>query len=340
MRRAIVILVIALLPALSAHAEPKNVTLLTGLSDVELDRTMNLMRASLGVHCDFCHVIRKQWDFPSDDNPRKERAREMIRMVMEINRTTFGGRAVVSCYSCHRGAIQPVSLVALPQAIPPYPTPVPEKPELPEAKTLVAKYAALLGKIEPLGSRVLAGESTGRNGTAPFEIQEKGTKVHLVDRFPKGTVEQAFDGAKGWIRIKEGPQPMVPRVEGNFRALAEAFSPVLPEEIGDDALTIGKEKIGDRDTWIVERRLPGGVRRQFHFDAESGLLVRAVSLMRGAIGTIPQQTDFEDYRNVGGTMFPFRVRVSLVDPWTGSTRQYTSVKLGATIEDSVFAMSE
>jgi photosynthetic reaction center cytochrome c subunit len=337
MRRTIVVLALLVL-ALSTHAEQKNVKLLTNLTDAELQRTMNLMRASLGTHCDYCHVIQKEWDFASDDKPAKTRAREMIRMVMEINRATFAGQAVVSCYTCHRGAVHPVSLVALPQAAPPFPTPVPEKPVLPEAKTIVAKYAAALGNVARLESRILTGERTGSDGTAPIEIREKGAKVRVVAHLPKQNTEQTFDGTKGWMKNGEEVRPMPPRAEENFKAMAAAFAPVLPAEIGDDARTIATEKISDRDAWVVERALPNGARRRFYFDASSGLLVRTVSLVPRPIGTIPQQTDYEDYRDAGGTQFPFRVRVSLVDPWTGATRQYSSVQLGATIEDGVFAM--
>src|SRR5687768_7228320 len=113
MRRAIVILVVVFIMAVTAHAEQKNVKLLTGLTDREMQRTMNSMRAALGTHCDYCHVVvtAKDWDFASDQNPKKKRALKMIQMVMDINRNTFGGQPVVSCYTCHRGSIHPVKMV-------------------------------------------------------------------------------------------------------------------------------------------------------------------------------------------------------------------------------------
>src|SRR5436189_5612762 len=110
MRKLIVVLAFAF----SASAELKNVKLLTGLSELEMQRTMNMMRASLGVHCDYCHVIEGQWDFASDENPRRDRAREMIRMVADINRATFAGHEVVSCITCPRGAVTAGQLASLP----------------------------------------------------------------------------------------------------------------------------------------------------------------------------------------------------------------------------------
>lgn len=271
--------------ALTARAEQKNVKLLTGLTDLELQRTMNMMRASLGTHCDHCHVVEKEWNFASDDKPQKKRALEMIRMVMDMNRTQFGGRAVISCYTCHRGSTHPVNLVPLPQTPPPFPTPVAEKPQLPATKDVIAKYAAALGDVNRLRTRILTGEVTKGEATRPIEIREK--DVNLTD----------------------------------------AFALPLPCDIGEDSSTIRKEKVGERETWVVQRGTPHEPYRRFFFDTETGLLLRSVLYTPRSIGTIPQQTDLEDWRDVGDTKFPFRVRVSMVDPWSGSTRQYKSVVL-------------
>jgi Photosynthetic reaction centre cytochrome C subunit len=328
MRRALVLLAVL---AFSARAEQKNVKLLTGLTDMELQRTMNMMRASLGTHCDHCHVIKKEWDFASDEKPAKQRAREMIQMTMDLNRTAFNKRAEISCFTCHRGSVRPTSLVTLPQAAPPFPTPVPEKPQLPEAKAVVAKYATALGDVSRLTSRTVTGEATKGAMKFPIEMREHGAKIQQVAHMPKGALTQTFDGTSYWWREGDETGAMPVIGQQNFRALADAFAAVLPSSIGADARTVAKDKIGDRDVWVVH----DGWRR-FSFDTESGLLLRSVLITPTAIGRIPQQTDYEDYRDAGGTLHPFRVRVSMVDPWTGQTREYKSVELGGVVDDKVF----
>ena len=277
-------MIVILALAVTAHAEQKNVKLLTGMTDLELQRTMNLMRASLGVHCDYCHVIKEEWNFASDEKPQKQRARQMIQMVAELNRTQFGGRAVISCYSCHRGSTHPMNLVPLPQTAPPFPTPVAAKEELPETKAILAKYAAALGDVTRLRTRVLVGEGTRNGKTIPIEVHQK-------DAEP------------------------------------DAFTLPLPADIGEDASVFRKEKVGDRDAWVVQKGTgKDPTYRRFYFDTESGLLLRAMLYTpRAQVGTIPQQTDFEDWRDAGGMKVPFRVRVSYVDPWSSAVRQYTSV---------------
>ena len=78
----------------------------------------------LGVRCHYCHVGQEgtpleQTDFASDDKRTKLVAREMMRMVQEINRRldTLPGRTNpglgVTCATCHRGAARPVPLAVL-----------------------------------------------------------------------------------------------------------------------------------------------------------------------------------------------------------------------------------
>jgi hypothetical protein len=75
----------------------------------------------LGVRCQYCHVGEEgmplaQFNFPSDDKRTKLVARQMMRMVGEINQRldTLPGRAPnglhVTCGTCHRGVSRPVPL--------------------------------------------------------------------------------------------------------------------------------------------------------------------------------------------------------------------------------------
>ena len=58
--------------------------------------------------------------------------------------------------------------------------------------------------------------------------------------------------------------------------------------------------------------------------------------METPIGVIPNQIDFEDYRDVDGVKIPFTVKVSSVEPGLVSTRKYTEIKLNAPVDDAKF----
>ena len=73
------------------------------------------------------------------------------------------------------------------------------------------------------------------------------------------------------------------------------------------------------------------------FDAETGLLLRRITYTTTTIGMIPEQIDFEDYREVDGIKFPFTVRISSIEVGNPiSTRTFTNIKLNAPVDDSKF----
>lgn len=76
---------------------------------------------ALGVRCSYCHKGEEgkplsTYDFASDENPNKNRAREMLRMLNEIevhlNKIEPSGdkRVNLWCHTCHHGRPRPMTL--------------------------------------------------------------------------------------------------------------------------------------------------------------------------------------------------------------------------------------
>ena len=86
---------------------PRNLLVLTAEEERPM---MGRMQASLGVMCTHCHVQ----DRASDENPKKLVARQMMKMVKEINGTFQDGKVHVTCYTCHRGQLTPETAPAPP----------------------------------------------------------------------------------------------------------------------------------------------------------------------------------------------------------------------------------
>lgn len=91
---------------------------------IQVIGTMRNITGALGVRCQFCHVGEEglpleQFDFAVDQKRTKLVARQMMRMVAEINARldTLPGRTnpglQVTCQTCHRGANRPVPLSQL-----------------------------------------------------------------------------------------------------------------------------------------------------------------------------------------------------------------------------------
>jgi hypothetical protein len=80
------------------------------LPDENIGQIMQAYRVALGAqNCQYCHV---QGDFASDENQKKEVARNMIRMTNEINAKFPGERVRVTCYTCHAGKEHPATAPA------------------------------------------------------------------------------------------------------------------------------------------------------------------------------------------------------------------------------------
>lgn len=86
-----------------------------------LSPVMRGFTRALGVRCSYCHVGEEgkdlgTYDFVSDANPNKNRAREMLRMLGSVNDhlkkiEPSGDRRVnMWCHTCHRGRPRPMTL--------------------------------------------------------------------------------------------------------------------------------------------------------------------------------------------------------------------------------------
>jgi len=101
---------------------PQNIKVLpSDIKPQELRAAMHEFTEGLGVRCNYCHVGEEgkpftEWDFKSDDKQTKQTAREMIRMVYDIDehlaKITPSGdtRVNVMCYTCHHGRPRPMTL--------------------------------------------------------------------------------------------------------------------------------------------------------------------------------------------------------------------------------------
>ena len=338
-------------PEKTVEQVQKNIKVLNGLPKSQLIPVMNFMSSSLGVRCTYCHVNKDgKWDFVTDEKPEKNTAREMIKMVLAVNKDTFRGNTEVSCYTCHRGRTSPVSIPSLPiAAAVSQPSATETKPgeakaaeDAPTADQILAKYTEALGgsaAIEKLTSRTMKGTLiTSGDITFGYEVyQSTPDKMYAVLHTPKqGDIEQGFDGAIGWqknvrgVRVLEGDQLV------ELRRSANVFSNIKLKDQFTTLMFSSKDKIGEREVYVLRGVTKDNQRERLYFDTQTGLLVRRLTSSPTMIGLIPEQVDFEDYKNVDGLMTPLTIRVSSVDPNITSTRKLTEVKLNVPVDATKF----
>ena len=70
------------------------------LKPQEVNAAMGMIVRGTGLTCEACHTGGAR---ASDATYEKLAARKMLAMVKAINASTFDGKEVVTCYTCHRG---------------------------------------------------------------------------------------------------------------------------------------------------------------------------------------------------------------------------------------------
>jgi hypothetical protein len=117
------------------------------------------------------------------------------------------------------------------------------------------------------------------------------------------------------------------------------YQPIKVAEQPAQMRVLGLEKQGDRDVYVVAVTTGPQTTRKYFFDAQTSLLLRRITTTSTMLAPLPEQVDFEDYRDVGGLKLPFMIRTSGVAAFTTATRRFTDIRLNLVIDDSVFKMA-
>lgn len=333
-----------------------NIQVLKEFPNSQLIPMMNLMSASLGVRCNFCHVNNAgQWDYATDAKPEKKTAREMITMTIGLNKASFEGRYEVSCFTCHGGRNHPLTAPALP--IPePAPRPgrggpgqgapgaggpaAPAAAPLPTADEVLNKYLAAIGgqpAIDKLKTRSMKGTYTPARGeAATFGVDLSAPdKFHLTVNQPQGKMERGFDGAAGWEKGLRGVSDLGGQVLADMKGLFSLFGNIrLKEQF--TRMAVRKEKLDGRDVNVIAATRVDGKRERLYFDAESGLLLRRSLSLQTPIGVVPQELNFADYQVLDEIKVPFTISVLTVDQGSNATLKFTEIKNNTPMDDGSF----
>jgi len=241
-------------------------------------------------------------------------------MTREINKANFKGKLEVTCATCHHGSNDPISTPPL-QAESASSHPAGHAPSpvaAPSVDAVLDRYTAAVGgraAIEKIRNRRIQGTFTGGDGEPlPIEItQTVAGQYRSSVAVQDGAFTLVFDGNAGTSGGPSWNNPMPPDEVERIRARALLF-PAADLKARFPALAArGSEKIDGRDAWLVAGRAADGARMSFWFDAQTGLLVRTLRRQRTALGDIPEQADFSDYREVDGVKVPFTIRHTAPD---------------------------
>ena len=361
-----VLMGLILTPVLLAHAQGapptmegktaeqfyKNIKAMNGTPADQLIESMHLIRGALGVDCEFCH---DDPDRSTDTKKPKEVARDMIRMMMAINKDNFKGGQEVTCYTCHRGNAIPATTLVLP--------PVPKdvetdaQPQLPSVDQIASKYVQALGgeqALRKVTSRVITGTQTvptGPGGTVPVPAaiersQKAPNLVVSTYKTPTFTISDGFDGTKAWTQDFRG-RVAEPGAIDQMRAKRDAdfYLPLDLKQAYAKMQVEGVENVNGHDAYVVTAQPQGEREERLFFDVQTGLLLRKWSSLPTPVGDAPFQVDYDDYRDTGsGVRFPYRITMNpagpRLEPSTNVTLRVVKVQDNAPLDSSKFTKPE
>jgi photosynthetic reaction center cytochrome c subunit len=315
---------------------------------------MGLFSAALAVCCGDCHTgagtSNPKWD--DDTPPKKKIARRMVTMVNNINKENFGGRSVITCWTCHRGSESPAQTPTIdaiysssPNFVPPdiLPTAPPKTSGTPPADEILDKYIQALGgadQLAKLTSYRLQGESLlfGAAGGDKAEILAKAPGYIALEVHQKeGEMARTYNGREGWVVLPLTVVKGYPLTDGALEGAKLVAEMAFPGGI-KQYLTNWKVSypatVDGKDVYVVQGTGPSNLLATYYFDKQSGLLNRLVYYADSAMGRVPTQIDYSDYRPVAGVKIPFKWTYG----WVSGQEQYafTDAQANAAIPDSAF----
>src|SRR3990172_5389886 len=197
----------------------KNIQVLRGIPVDEFLGTMGFMAASTGLNCTHCH---SGYDYTveayaADTVELKQTARKMVVIMNTINQSFFGGRQVVTCWTCHQGEQVPHATpnlqVQYSQILPYEPDDaLVQAPGQPTADQVLDKYLQAIGgaqRANTITSIVATGSNTGYGP----EGHKRAVQIHAkapgqrasVTQTDDGNSSTVFDGTSGWLAVPHQP---------------------------------------------------------------------------------------------------------------------------------------
>jgi len=303
----------------------RNIQVLKGIPIDTFFDVMGMFASSMGEDCTFCHLKEAVFKHEAfgEDTPRIKRARLMIAMMNGINEANFGGRPMVTCFTCHRGSNTPVNSpkLALQYGEPEDDPNVINFPAYTgiTANEILDKYLEALGGTAQLAKLT---SFTAKGTYSGFDTDHKEVPVDIFARapnqrtwiihMPDGDSYRVFDGRNGWWAGPDGPAPIETLTSGNLdRYRLEALA-AFPAGIKQafSGWKVGRTAIDDRPVRILQGTNTGLLPVNLYFDNKSGLLVRLVRWNATPVGPVPTEINYDDYRDVAGVKMPFTWTVS------------------------------
>ena len=328
-------------PIETAGQKFKSIKVLNDMPADQMGKVMNMMAASLGVNCKFCHASN-DGDYEKEGFEHKDIARQMLKMTFEMNKNYFEGRTEINCATCHQGRPMPQSAIPLMPIVREPRMVQPEK--IPRVDEILAKYETALGgraNLAKITSREIKAQRLEPDGKT-FEAEEvlqKGAKMSIKTIYPSKeygdyTVVELYDGNRAEKFGNGARIDLKPDETEQIKRESQLFANSDLRSIYAKLDFHAVEKIEGREVFVLTASNADDSREKLYFDMISGLLARRVAETPTVLGFFQFQVDYTEYKDFGGVKLPTVIKYAV--PNIRWTRRVLDVKNNVAIDDSKF----
>lgn len=212
-------------------------------------------------------------------------------------------------------------------------------PEGVTAKSVIDKY------IEAIGGKVNLDKVKDKTTIMRGTVQGMSITMLLYQKEPNllkqemdaGAMKQIvyFDGKTATTTVGGNSQEITGDALESMKYEALIHPLFIIDSVNVTSKLDGLEKVNGKEAYKVEMSLSNGKKWVEYFDVKSGLKVKDSKQMTVPQGTFTKETDYSDYRNVDGVMYPFSLKQTVGRQVLDFT--VSSIKINTGLKDDIFS---
>jgi hypothetical protein len=184
-------------------------------------------------------------------------------------------------------------------------------------------------------------EIVAMGATAVAELYAKAPdkRVSIINVDGYGEIRNGYDGKIAW---NMEPQNGLAEMKGEMAAATKRESQFHGDlkwkDLYSKGEVTGKEKVGEKDCWVVKLTPNEGKPVTRYYEVESGLMVKSTATVVSPEGEAEVAVEFSDYGDMGnGVKMPKTMKITM--PGIGDLiTKYKEVAFDVEIDDAKFAM--
>src|SRR5215813_4835567 len=212
----------------------------------------------------------------------------------------------------------------------------------PTVDQILDKYIQASGgrqAVEKITSRVTKGtvelSTMGLKGDIEIYAKAPNKTLTIINLSGLGEFREGYDGKIAW---SQNPMMGLREKSGDeLTAIAQTsdiHSQIKTRQLYSKLEFKGKEKVGNRETYVILATPADGAPVKMYFDTQTGLIARTDMTLETPEGQLQIETTVDDYREVDGIKIPFTMRQE--SSASSAVIKLTEVKHNVAIDDAKF----